>query len=179
MDDVLEILDPVLGKLISDGSFWNVLDEFQFDFLPSNLKVWEIIIALDDDENEKPPTKKQQELFSRVLTLDSGFQLALEKAVFGYYNRMLGQYRKAYGKKADQLAPILQEPSEIWDLLSDPHIMVNYPDEGVCSLEVLFNSSWDTEHGLSIAICEDQIGVSVQGYHFTDMDHFDFLGNPS
>jgi hypothetical protein len=178
MDEMLEILDPVFGNLIFDGAFWNVVNNVQFDFLPPNMEIWEIIIALNDDEDETPPTKEQQAVFARVLKLDSSFCMAFEKAVFAYYNRMLKQYRKAYGKQADELAPILQEPSEVWALLSDPHIMVNYPHRGVCSLEFLFNTKWDAEHGLSVAICENQIGVSVQGYNFSDMDHFDFSGNP-
>jgi hypothetical protein len=146
MTDIL--FDPILGELFFD-SYWEGCVS-----VPGLGNTVHLMI----ETREGPPTGPQREAFRYYRQGFSGLIPTIETAIFNYYNQVVSTYRQAIGPRfADKMAPILESPSEIWSLLSDPGILILPNAEHELRITLLWECTWDVEHGLQAELRGKQV----------------------
>lgn len=79
----------------------------------------------------------------------------VEKAIFNYYQGVCLDYRKRSLKnqsKINNFAPIIKNSSELDDLLQFTYIVIPTSDLSKEVIGLLFECSWEEEHGLGVRI---------------------------
>ncbi len=145
-----QIDDPVFGKLTS---FKGLLWEGRLD---TELLGPDTILYL---ETENAPDDYLRALFMRFMDAQAEFQPILQEALFTHYQSICDEWRELLEEDADELAPVLRTPSQIWTLLSDPTLLLygELPDRPDLQIELHWNTTWDQEHGLGVKIVNGQV----------------------
>ena len=111
------------------------------------------------------PGPKHHELMRGVIERQDDIRRQVEKSVYQHYQANAPRWRKEWEstRKIDpELAaemlktlPVLDEPAQIWTLLSDGSIILDEEKPGLISIS--WNCTWDMEHGVSTTFVDWQI----------------------
>jgi hypothetical protein len=166
----MTIQDPVFGTLEHNGSSWTA--QVFVPMLDTHLPL-EISAA-----KEFPPDEEEYVIWQEFMRDQTGLKGVVEKVIFDYYCRHLDNLRMRYNReKAEERAPTLQEPSQIWSLLKPSYVYIELGhDDEACTLTIVFWAQWDEEHGLDVVFYQDQIGVADAGAHWLNHDRYDLQG---
>ena len=148
------LVDPVLGDLRFDKYIWRGSTDQTLHGETLDLHV--------EGTLEEAPGDLERLAFQKFLGLNATLEKSVELAIFAYYVDVLPIYRDAMQELADKLAPVLDNSSLIWDLLSSPSLFIA-KEQRVSSFEYHFESRWDVEHGLKVIVRDGPMfGVDMQ-----------------
>lgn len=137
------LFDPIFGELVFD-LYWEGCIA-----VPGLGQAVHLMIETE----EGPPVGPQREAFRFYRKEIPALLPQIESAIFDYYNQVLDTYRAAIGPRhADRLAPRLQSPAEIWQLLSAPGILIQHLVEHELRIALQWECTWDVENGLQVEL---------------------------
>jgi hypothetical protein len=149
-----EYFDEVFGRLIRhEGTDWyGSFDSMIFG------EGFEYTVESNPADPERLPGKEQKEAFLAFRCSEHELRSRIEKAIFDHYRGIVDDLRRAWHGEADERAPKLDCPSQIWRLLGNPQLTVGAEDTGIW---VFFSAHWDPEHGIT-AFLEGSRVAAVQ-----------------
>lgn len=109
-------------------------------------------------ENDEEFQENQIQAFKKFEERKEEFEKQVKKAIFNYYNEVVGEYRDRYGDSADELAPLVKVPDEMEKLLEFQSLNIPYSfedDERV--IGVLFKAKWEIEHGVAVKFVNEEV----------------------
>lgn len=119
-------------------------------------------IAIDYDITH--PTRRQLLLLGHLLEYERNIRPSVEVALFDHYQSNIYGSVSEFGRNDqwEELTPTLKSSDEIWKLLGDPSVKIDYladgePDEGLCFLLSFYECPWDKEHGFGIQMLDWKI----------------------
>jgi hypothetical protein len=143
-------IDPVLGPLRWDGSFW--AGSAKAPALGTKVA---LRVAADLDDPEEP-TEHQRAAYAAVAPRVATLRPQVEKLIVSHYNAVKENYRDGVLMTPARIArqvPDLKKPADIWRLLSKPAIHVPYAKrKGPKLVMIDFDCTWDDEHGVRVVI---------------------------
>jgi hypothetical protein len=119
-------------------------------------------VAMTMDVNAKQPHVRSIEILEAIVSYKGNFRDHFIQAVFEYYtNEIYGtfdQYDQDWNDITHLVAPQINEPNEIWPLLSEPKmnikIIASYESKYKVHFGMSFECLWDQEHGCGV-LCQD------------------------
>lgn len=139
-----------------DLSWWN--KPLQFAFWGG--EQLEVFIPLDPrlDRRSAAPTERQLHILKTMLNRQEDLRPYFELELFKrYQSKIYGTICYAlngqmYGQ--DEITPPIKEPREIWSLISEPSVWIDWyvSDEwkDATTFKLAFECRWDNEHGMGI-----------------------------
>ena len=151
-----KLKDPVLGPLKWD-TFW----EGRVN-APAFGKM-SLSVETDRELHDvaTPPGDEHRAAFQHFLAAASEIYAKVERANFEYLDRVRDVYE-------DDL-PKVTEPADLWKELSSPTLHIPHQDGKAWRVELLWNCSWDEEHGHAVHIEGGKVvNVGIQGEGWPD-----------
>ena len=90
-------------------------------------------------------------------------KLALDTVMKYYYETILPLWKANNYFGVPELVPMIESPEELENLLTYPSLFLHFPKEGISSLGLSFECSWDVEHGVGVLLREGkmiQVGLA-------------------
>jgi hypothetical protein len=167
---VEHITDPVLGTLEHDGYGWEghlYLEAFQ-NTLPLSINA----------SSAYPPDEEERSVIQAFLARQHELKIALEHAVFDYYNQNLEVHRnwRNTPEQALEFVPNLREPQDVWTQIEALRIQLDFSSDDRLMLSIAFSARWDSDHGVDVTFLDDKIGVAEGGANWSDQTHYDLEG---
>lgn len=83
----------------------------------------------------------------------------IEDAIFDYYQEVYMEYRDMVGEdEADKIAPIIENKEEMGKLVEPTQLTIRrVRKNGIRRIGLLFNCTWEIEHGLAVKIEDEEI----------------------
>jgi len=141
---------PVFGKLTFD-----VIWEGRIAMGPLGV----IDVSVDGGNEGRPPSNAQRDTVAAFQNSIAELHAGILRAVFSHYRSHRDQYR-ALAIYPDSEVPVLSSAEEISTLLKGPpRLSVGYHRPGeVPMLKLHWNTTFDDEHGITVAIVDGAIG---------------------
>lgn len=117
----------------------------------------EVALVVDADD-EQPPASWQRAVYDEFMQHSERLTSDVFQAIFDYYQHVAPEYRQQYQDGDWQQAlPKISQVEEIKPLLTPTGIVVPelFPDK--CEIGLLFECSWEIEHGLAVKIQHNQV----------------------
>ncbi len=95
-------------------------------------------------------------------------KLALDAVMKFYHETILPLWKANDYFGVPELAPTVQNSDELEKLLSFPSLFLHPPRDGLSSLGLSFECSWDVEHGVGVLLREGkiiQVGLAEVAMH--------------
>jgi len=111
------------------------------------------IISFDDGITY--PTRRQISLLDQLLRYPRNIRPKVEAALFDHYQTDIYGSVMEIGRDDEELTPKLVSSAQIWEILGEPTVRINYigddePDVGVRFRLSYYSCPWDEEHGFGI-----------------------------
>lgn len=117
----------------------------------------ETFIYIDYDITH--PTRRQLLLLDQLVNYERSIRPEVERALFDHYQRNIYGSLAESGRmdQWEELTPRVKSPGEIWNLLGEPSVRIDYiadhePDAGVRFRLSYVDCPWDHEHGFGIQL---------------------------
>lgn len=115
----------------------------------------EKVIILSIDGNEEGEFHDvQKEAYTNFVENMDDILTKVEEAIFDYYQEVHMDYREMVGEnEADKVAPIIENKEELSQLVEPTQLIIRrVRKNGVRRIGLLFNCTWEIEHGLAVKI---------------------------
>lgn len=124
------------------------------------------------------PNEAQREAWQQFMALQSQLKTSVEQALYQHYNKNLEQFRIPFEKaEAQEFAPDLENPSDIWALLEAKQwLWLDTTESGTPTIMIEFATRWDEEHGIMLEFFQGQIGLSEGGVPWEQQNRYDLQG---
>ncbi len=137
----------VFGNLIFDGDFWK--REIEITLFERKLQTELIIVGESDGEFDSLQIEAFKDFQKNLIDILN----SSEEELYSHYKNNLDEYREQYGDEADQLSPLVSSKKDFARLLTIESIYVPHSfSEDEKELGILFNSSYEIEHGIAVKI---------------------------
>ncbi|MEY8747008.1 DUF6985 domain-containing protein [Paenibacillus tundrae] len=117
-----------------------------------------IILSIDGNE-EGEFHDAQKEAYTNLIENMDDIMTNVEEAIFDYYQEVYMDYREMVGEEeADKIAPIIENKEELDHLIEPTQLIIRRVlKNGVRRIGLLFNCTWEIEHGLAVKIEDEEI----------------------
>ncbi|WP_427182385.1 DUF6985 domain-containing protein [Paenibacillus sp. TC-CSREp1] len=117
-----------------------------------------IILSVDGNE-EGEFQDVQKEAYTNFIGNMDDIMTKVEAAIFDYYQEVYMDYREMVGEdEADKIAPIIENKEELDHLIEPTQLIIRrVRKNGVRRIGLLFNCTWEIEHGLAVKIEDEEI----------------------
>jgi hypothetical protein len=117
-----------------------------------------IILSVDGNE-EGEFHDAQKEAYTNLIGNMDDIMTKVEEAIFDYYQEVYMDYREMVGEEeADKIAPIIENKEELDHLIEPTQLIIRrVRKNGVRRIGLLFNCTWEIEHGLAVKIEDEEI----------------------
>lgn len=147
------INDSIFGDLQFNG-YW--MREVELKFLGNTSTVELIVEGNDEDESIYDEQRVSYQQLPNVIPM-------AESEILKFYQSVCEDYRSRFGDEAETRMPIINELSELSDLVNLTGVV--FPmvmDPGEISVGFLLECSWDPEHGLGVKFTNHEFEVGTQ-----------------
>lgn len=120
----------------------------------------ERVIILSIDGNEEGEFQEaQKEAYINLVDNMENIMTEAEEAIFDYYQEVYMEYRDMVGEdEADKIAPIIENKEELGNLVEPTQLIVRrVRNNGIRRLGLLFDCTWNIEHGLAVKIEDEEV----------------------
>ncbi|OZQ57728.1 DUF6985 domain-containing protein [Paenibacillus taichungensis] len=120
----------------------------------------EKVIILSIDGNEEGEFHDvQKEAYTNLVENIDDIITKVEEAIFDYYQEVYKDYREMVGEdESDNIAPIIENKEELGHLVEPTQLIIRrVRKNGVRRIGLLFNCTWEIEHGLAVKIEDEKI----------------------
>ena len=139
------IKDDVIGILCYHGG--NKFRDIKITFFGK-----ENVVSLNIRGEEKTPIHPNQ--YKAYKELCENFLISdIEDKIFSYYLSEVDEFRNMYEEKADQVAPLINNKSELGALVSLLAIIIPENDK-FSEIDMLFECTWDIDGGVGVRITD-------------------------
>lgn len=124
------------------GSYW----EFAFE----SSVFGQVLSGTIEDENADPTGGPNESIYTAFLWFRDNQTLIkkiLGNALYDYYQTNHESIKDGWGEEANLRAPLINCAEEIWQLLSNPAMMLSTE---FADISFRFHAAWDPEHGISV-----------------------------
>ncbi|MEK3919671.1 MULTISPECIES: DUF6985 domain-containing protein [Paenibacillus] len=117
-----------------------------------------IILSVDGNE-EGEFHDAQKEAYTNLIGNMDDIMTKVEEAIFDYYQEVYMDYREMLGEEeADKIASIIENKEELDHLIEPTQLIIRrVRKNGVRRIGLLFNCTWEIEHGLAVKIEDEEI----------------------
>lgn len=117
-----------------------------------------IILSVDGNE-EGEFHDAQKEAYTNLIGNMDDIMTKVEEAIFDYYQEVYMDYREMVGEEeADKIAPIIENKEELDHLIEPTQVIIRrVRKNGVRRIGLLFDCTWEIEHGLAVKIEDEEI----------------------
>lgn len=120
----------------------------------------ERIVILSIDGNEEGEFQgAQKEAYINFVGNMENMIMKIEDAIFDYYQESYVEYRDMVEEDvADKSAPIIENKEEMGKLVEPTQLIIRrVRKNGIRRIGLLFNCTWEIEHGLAVKIEDEEI----------------------
>ncbi|MGO4531476.1 hypothetical protein AB4Z30_20550 [Paenibacillus sp. 2TAF8] len=120
----------------------------------------DIALILSVDGNEEGEFHfVQKEAYTNFIGNMDDIMTKVEAAIFEYYQEVYMEYREMVGEdEGDKIAPIIENKEELDRLIEPTQLIIRrVRKNGVRRIGLLFNCTWEIEHGLAVKIEDEEI----------------------
>ncbi|WP_438498472.1 DUF6985 domain-containing protein [Paenibacillus sp. IHBB 3054] len=117
-----------------------------------------VILSIDGNE-EGEFQGAQKEAYINFVGNMENMIMKIEDAIFDYYQESYVEYRDMVGEDvADKIAPIIENKEEMGKLVEPTQLIIRkVRKNGFRRIGLLFNCTWEIEHGLAVKIEDEEI----------------------
>lgn len=117
-----------------------------------------IILSIDGNENGEFQDA-QKEAYSNLVDNMENIMTKAEEAIFDYYQEVYMEYRDMVeADEADKIAPIIENKEELGNLVEPTQLIIRrVRNNGIRRLGLLFDCTWNIEHGLAVKIEDEEV----------------------
>lgn len=120
----------------------------------------EKVIILSIDGNEEGEFHDvQKEAYTNLVENMDDIMTKVEEAIFDYYQEVYMDYREMVREdESDKIAPIIENKEELGHLVEPTQLIIRRVRKNrVRRIGLLFNCTWEMEHGLAVKIEDEEI----------------------
>ncbi|MCL1895894.1 MAG: hypothetical protein FWG03_05040 [Clostridiales bacterium] len=149
------VQDELFGPITLDG-LWT--GETSITFFGKRYTIMLEIYGDGDDEI----SPGQREAYSRFKADEDRIVKESEERIFEYYLEIFDDYRDMYLEDSEELAdeniPRISSAEELLELIEPASLLIRGDiGDGTRRLGILFNCTWEPEHGLGVSILNEKI----------------------
>ncbi|MGM0715519.1 DUF6985 domain-containing protein [Brevibacillus parabrevis] len=117
-----------------------------------------IILSIDGNENAEFQDAQKEAYINLVDNMEYIITKA-EEGIFDYYQEVYMEYRDMVeAEEADKIAPIIENKEELGNLVEPTQLIVRrVRNNGIRRLGLLFDCTWNIEHGLAVKIEDEEV----------------------
>lgn len=117
-----------------------------------------VILSIDGNEVGEFQDAQKEAYTNLVHDMESIMAKA-EAALFDYYQEVYMEYREMVGDdEADKIAPSIEKMDELSDLVEPTQLIIRrVRKNGVRRVGLLFECTWEEEHGLGVKIENEEV----------------------
>lgn len=117
-----------------------------------------IILSIDGSETGEFQDAQEDAYRNFVNNMDR-LMNDIEEAIFDYYQEVYMDYRDMLGEEdADKLVPIVEDKEKMASLVTPTELVIRrVRKNGVRRVGLLFDCTWEVEHGLGVKIEDEKI----------------------
>ncbi|MEK3951074.1 MULTISPECIES: DUF6985 domain-containing protein [Paenibacillus] len=117
-----------------------------------------VILSIDGNEDGEFQDA-QKEAYINFLNDMDNIMTEAEKSIFDHYQEVYMDYRDMVGEEeADKIAPVIKDIEDLGKLVEPTQLIIRrVRKNGIRRIGLLFNCTWEIEHGLAVKIEDEEI----------------------
>ncbi|MFF2484318.1 DUF6985 domain-containing protein [Paenibacillus sp. NPDC058071] len=117
-----------------------------------------IILSIDGNEAGEFHDAQKEAHINFVENMDDIISKA-EESIFDYYQEVYMDYRDMVGEdEANKIAPVIESKEGLGQLIEPTQLIIRrVRKDGVRRIGLIFNCTWEIEHGLAVKIEDEEI----------------------
>lgn len=145
--------DELFGEIVYEDLWIGTTEITMFE------KKQKILLNIYGEENEEI-TPNQRDAFSQFHANMINIVKESEVEIFNYYLENFEDYRsmQSDSEEVEKIAPKISSIEELGKLVTPTILLIRYDfEDGVRRVGILYDCSWEPEHGLGISIEDEKV----------------------